>query len=326
MTRRTRRTLPEYPIALRLTGARLAAGHVARNDGADAMGINRKRYGLVESAIDPLHADVASGAVRAYGVSAAFLRQGIAKSPRERMAARIAAIQAAVDQHSDRGARLGSGDRVKAMRETAHGGTARAAATGNQWNLPTYQGHENGGYPAPVDVLIGYALAYGCRPEYAVLGEFPILPTDDEKHPVTGKPSVIAEAETRRWWDSHPWTGTTGMPVLVAEKNRFRLLDQPFSLPLDLLGLRKGPTGLYAYVSPGRSPEIFLVDPRVESSNVLIVWGDGTPSVRPRKQFDADPSDPMSVDRIPIPFLLGSLIARIAVDIVPGGRIKELAS
>ncbi|GEM_PF-1981779 len=180
-------------IGKRLHAARLAAGIIMAVDAAKVIGLNHGSYRHAEHGVRGTHEELLKAASSLYEVSDEFLRSGIPVSGRDHLAFRLLDVltvplmtpediededdQDVLDEQPELGLdqeRVWR-NRLREMR-VALGYKSRAAlAAAYGWNRYTVWQHETGTRGFGRDRMIGYALAMGVRPEWAVMGEGEML-------------------------------------------------------------------------------------------------------------------------------------------------------
>ena len=182
--------IDSYDIHSRLFGARVAAGFVSNAEGAELHEMVELEHEHIEAGICAVEQHMVEKAAHAYGVTEDFLLQGRISTNADAFAARIA------DLHREHRALMdelnadpvsGTFDsywhnfflRFHELRRAAGHPTIASAVASYGWKHRTYFDHETGGQMVSLDRLIGYCLAMGGRPEFVVLGQYPIAESNE---------------------------------------------------------------------------------------------------------------------------------------------------
>lgn len=153
----------------RLRAARLAAGYIVSKDAATALGETTSTYRNIEYGLQKITPTVLASAITEFGVSKTFLKEGTeGLGVNDALAMRLYELMPAAQ--TDDAARTA---RLRQMRVETGYESASAAARAKDWKLPTFMAHESGVAPLTGDRAIGYALAFGYRPEWMILGTKP---------------------------------------------------------------------------------------------------------------------------------------------------------
>jgi hypothetical protein len=271
-------------LAFRLHGARLAAGMLTLVEAALGLAITKSTYARFESGYSRVGEQYYDRISRLFGVSQDFLQRGLATSPKEVLSARLAAIAAAVE-----GGELdfvsGAPGRIRRMRDEANYRSASAAAADQGWAPATYIAHESGESNVTLDRLIGYALGYGFRPEFAVGLPGPLNPSQEERtdwwqmasKSASAEPSQFGHVISWRWLSKTRDTARLTFPVVHFAEGRFDLLDrEPLAIPRGLLNDRassvSGP--VYGVFSHAES-RVFIIDPASNDGLLVNAHGNG---------------------------------------------------
>jgi hypothetical protein len=221
--------------------------------------------------------EVAERAADVFGVSAKYLTDGVVEGGRDGLAARIETILGAhklPDMGSD------GGPRLRHMRVSLGYQSGRAAARAAGAATATFMAHEGGSRALPVDRMIGYALALGARPEYAVLLDGDMLPSEgeqvdgwrarDDEHP------AAEEGLDWRWLNKGVSDSRVALPLVEASDGEFRLLEGGgLSLPRSLLSVAMA-SQLYGHVERDRDQiTIRIVNPGSDTGRVVRAAADG---------------------------------------------------
>lgn len=288
-------------------------------DAALGLGIPLQTYRVAESGASAPGKGLVRALLLRWGISEAFLHKGKPETPADRLALRIAKVLEQADASSTRSA-AEYATRLRAMRDGAGFRSPGAAAKAMGWGAPIYTSHESNQNPITVERQVAYALAYGCRPEFAVLGRLPMRPQDpseveDNWKDLRAAGAVVAAPPIDAW----EWLGggDTGIPVLLVQRQRFRLSGQKLSIPLQQLSefvASAGGRSFYAFQPSDDAASFYLIDPSGGTGRVVSSDASGSASVRTQKD-PTPPSDPLISNSIEEPVRLGRLLARIVVKI-----------
>ena len=182
--------IDSYDIHSRLFGARVAAGIVSNAEGAQLHGMVELEHEYIEAGLRAVEQHMVEKAAHAYGVTEDFLLQGRINTSADAFAARLADLhrehRALMDElNADPVSETFDGYwhnfflRFHELRRAAGHPTIASAVASYGWKHRTYFDHETGGQMVPLDRLIGYCLAMGGRPEFVVLGKYPIAESNE---------------------------------------------------------------------------------------------------------------------------------------------------
>lgn len=301
--------------ATRLQAARLAAGYVVGKDGADALGIPHTTYRASENGKNGLSNALVHAAVSVFGTSADFLRSAKPITKVDELAERIARVIDAIEEDASDGPELSEMTlRLRQVRLDRGYRTAAAAAKAMGWAGATYASHEAGYNPVPIERLIGYALAFGIRPEYVLLGEQPqpeTMATQWKDLRASGGRLVSTDGNAWSWLRSE----AAGMPVLAIESDGIVLLQTRLAVPALLLPFNladlKGRA--YAIVDPSKSGSLHVVDPNASEGRMVVIH-DGKLTIGAVSVASMVAPDPVR-KRTMEPFRLGALVHTIALTV-----------
>ncbi len=261
-----------------------------------------------------LSAALLHSATSKFHVSEAFLRHGTVSAPAEEFADRLARVIASGEQEAS-----GQSDpgelalRLRQMRVAKGYRTAASAAQAMAWPSATYSAHEAGYNAVSVERLVGYALSFGARPEFAVLGELPILedkPTGWQDRRAMGNLVVSDDASAWSWLRAT----TNGLPILQVTDGKLKVSPDRLWLPANYLP--QSWTSLkgrgYALLNTSTSGELLIVDPTASYGRTVFMTEAG-PEILENAEIEAAATDPVRKRNFNEPFLLGKLLGRISL-------------
>lgn len=282
--------------ALRLRAARLAAGYVVGKDAAASLGIPLDSFRAMERDVVRVSDATAHAAKSRWDISPEFLKAGKPYTSVDLLADRIARTIMVAEKNED-AYRADFPRRLKEMRLSAGYKQATAAARSKGWGLTTYGMHEGGQNLIPVERQVGYALAFGHRPEYAVLGELPKMLPENQRTWIDRRGAGQLEmADDLGAWGWLRRSNLQGMPLLTMQEGKFVLLTAKLSLPAPSLGFDgasndEGSTR-YGYVAPDESGIVHVIEPLERDTMQAFALADGSVELRPAAADVAAPSDP----------------------------------
>lgn len=305
--------------ALHLRAARIAAGYLVGKDAALALGIPFQTYRNVENGSLTPGKALVSAAISRLGVTEAFIRTGRAATAVDELAARIADV---IEQYEGQSGLVDPGElaeRLKEMRLEAGYKTPSSAAKGMGWAVPTYSSHEAGQNVIPVERQVGYALSFGFRPEYAVLG---ILPkrskqngAENDWRDLRARDAVVPAPSITSW----QWLrgSQSSFPVITWSDGRIHVLEQRLSIPAKdpvdgLRAVRR--VGLYVFLPADTPSLMYLVDPLGSSGPTVACGVDGRVIISEAGDSQPD-EDPVQATPVMSPRTLGRLAAKIRLHI-----------
>jgi hypothetical protein len=304
--------------ALRLRAARLAAGYVVGKDAALAMGIPLQTFRSAENGTTPIGKALLRAVVSHLGVTETFMKRGKTETDRDRLAARLAKIIEVAEQDADSPNQGVLALRLKSMRIEAGHETPTAAARAMGWAVPTYSAHEGTQNAIGVERQIGYALAYGYRPEFAVLGKFPKRPTKAAEQvdwkDLRAVDEVVAAPSVQDW----QWLRAreSGIPVVTLSRQRISILPQRLSLPSPAIASKLGGRSGHAHFAfqPVDEPlSYYIVDPLAGDGALVLCEPSGAARVIGAPQNGATPEDPVRNTAVKEPVPLGRLVVKVAL-------------
>lgn len=264
-------------VGRRLHAARLAAGFITAVNAATRIGKSRTYYGRLENGHVSVPRDIVLAAAHVFGVSENYLDHGKAETAKEHLASRIEGIFA---QYSHEDVDEDAVIRLRAMRTELGISTARAGAKAAGARPATYMAHENGSRALPVDRMIGYALALGVRPEFAVLGygKARAEGADVVNFWATRDDEPVPSRHQLDW----PWLNNghsparSVLPLVEAQKGRFQLLDGGgITVPMSLLPLGSQEQH-YGFVVRGeKATKVYVINPRPTGQDILVATANG---------------------------------------------------
>lgn len=297
--------------ATRLRATRLAAGYVVAKDASEALGIPYSSYRTYEAGTVGPTAAAVHAVTSAFGVDEAFVRTGKAVNRIELLAVKLAALLAESDGRIEDQGEVAQ--RLRQMRVARGFRTLASAAQAMGWSKATYVAHESGYNAIPHDRLIGYALSFGARPEYALLGHLPVLqeqPIEWKDRRAAGDRVVSTDGNAWSWLRSEG----AGIPSLMLLDGRIELLSARLGLPAQLVQLppfSKGSTyGLIRSDIPGT---ILIVDVTATGGPLVHATDDGI-SIG-KLHADLTVSDPLRKRSFHEPVLLGTLVCSLSVEV-----------
>lgn len=305
-------------VGRRLHAARLAAGFITAVSAAARIGKSRTYYGRLENGHVNVPEEIVLNAAHVFDVSDRYLRTGKAESPKERLASRIENILARYPQEDvDVDAVL----RLRVMRVELGISTARAGARAAGARPATYMAHENGSRSLPVDRMIGYALALGVRPEFAVLGTGSAraegLDLIDFWEQRDEEPVPTKHELAWSWLNNGHSPARSVLPLVEAKRGSFELLTGGgMSVPTSLLALPNEEQHYGLVVKKRAATKVYIINPRVAGGEVVVANGngevllEGPPASYSPKDILAHHRKNDSAELVP----LGQLIATISMD------------
>lgn len=305
--------------ALHLRAARLAAGYLVGKDAALALGIPFQTYRNAENGSVVPGRALVSAAISRLGVSERFIRTGRAVTAVDSLAERIALVIEEFESQSRLLDPEELAERLKEMRLEAGHKTPSGAAKGMGWAVPTYTSHEAGQNVIPVERQVGYALAFGFRPEYAVLGHLPKRSggngAERDWRDLRAIDAVVPAPSIAAWeWLRGP---DSSFPVVTWVDGRIKVLEQRLSIPSqDLVdGLRGvARVGLYVFLPADTPSSLYLVDPLGSTGPIVTCDLDGRALISEAGATQPH-EDPVQEKPVTSPRSLGRLAARITFQI-----------
>jgi hypothetical protein len=303
---------------IRLRASRLAAGYVVVADAASALGIPLVSYRSAEKGVVGLSDALIHAATNRFAVSPQFLRSGETPDAKDQLAARLVRIIMETDGKEDFAAEFAH--RLRDMRLLAGFRQASDAARSKGWVVPTFHGHESGYNPITLDRQIGYALAFGYRPEYAVLGEIPKEPDGDEKvewKDLRGSDEIVVGEDSSAWGWLRRAVGH-GLPVLEIQGGRFKVLPNKLVVPSELLDTSRGipeDAKAFCYAEPGGGGPVHLIDPLATNRRQVFVLPDGKVKIQPADKSNLAPTDPVRRRKLQSVTHLGGLVGRLKMTV-----------
>lgn len=304
-------------VGRRLHAARLAAGFITAVSAAGRIGKSRTYYGRLENGHVNVPKDLVLSAAHVFGVSESYLDNGKAETPKESLASRIEGILA---QYSNEDVNEDAVLRLRVMRAELGISTARAGAKAAGAKPATYMAHENGSRALPVDRMIGYALALGVRPEFAVLGsgraqaegvDVVNFWTRRDDEPLPNRHQLDWP-----WLNNGHSPARSVLPLVEAQKGRFQLLDGGgITVPMSLLPLRNEEQH-YGFVVRGeKATKVYVINPRPTGQEILVATangdlGHGRPGNFPPRDIFAGQRNNDGSEAVG----LGQVVATISVD------------
>lgn len=294
-----------------LIGSRLAAGFMVVADAADEMGLPRNVVLRAEAGVTNFVPKHYSRLYKVYGVSESFIVDGVISNERDKLAQRLSQIL------MDEGGNSSDVDadaisRLKEMRLAVGFASATSAASATGWKVPSYAAHEGGKRVLSAERLIGYALSFGCRPEFAVLGRGDMFANEDEavdwwehkRHDVSSAGSVVVWT----WLNKSKDPRRQSFPVLEFTGNSFTLIEEHITLPVQVLPVDSVEGFVYGIRDKTvGGTKIVVVDPSKASNTILRVEG-GRLNSHPSQVKDYVPHNPLSGGAAHEGMVLGTLL------------------
>jgi hypothetical protein len=292
-----------------LVASRIAAGFMVVADAADQMEIPRYILARAEAGTSVLMDKYLPAVARVYGVREGFLKENEAPSGRvEILAASLLPIlKNSIEGEMPKGTEL----RLKDIRMNVGFTSAKSAADLLGWKAATYAAHENGGRTISTERMIGYALAMGVDPNYAVTGKGEMLPVSDISSWWAHRRSSEVNDNTSLSWTwlnkGRPSERLSFPLISIVDGLATLVSDGMVSQPATSL-----PSGahqcLYGVVeNVDGAVRIIAVDPRLATGKVLRVRN-GRPEIEVIDDGDYTPMNPLGAEGLPEGFIFGSAL------------------
>ena len=295
-----------------LQAARVAAGFMVVADAADQMEIPRNVLLRAEAGTTTLMPKYLPVVARVYGVREGFLTSDSIPDGRVEYLASVLVpiLGTAIGTGGD--LPPGTEERLKEMRVAVGYTSAKSAAEALGWKTATYSSHENGGRTLSAERMIGYALAMGIRPEFAVFGSGEMFPSPEQSFDWWShrRSSEVADSVALSWtWLSKSKAaGRQSFPLVQIEGGKAELVhDGMMSQPAVALP-SVAESVLYGVLHKSeQGTRIMAVDPRSSSGNVLVIRA-GRAQVEPSDGKDYTALDPVRAEELPDGTVLGAVL------------------
>lgn len=308
---------------MRLHAARLGAGFLLAADAAWVLGVSSQTYRRAEQGLGAIPNGIVCELPFFFGVSAEFL-DGQVITERERLADQLASLLTRV-YGLEAAEQPNWSHRLKQIR--VQSGLSQAeAAHAMGWLGRHYANFEDGDELASLDRQIGFALALGGSPAYAVLGERPALASKRSAAPWwrplrgldLGFSELPQEEDEWGWLNELEPCGVDELviPVVEFSGDRYRRLPgPPLRVPRYALPASAAVSGwkLFGLMLRGADvSEIVVVDPQSGAGDSLFLSSSGGATIGKHNDPFLPSADPMTLwCSTEVPEAVGRVVMRI---------------